>query len=199
MAEKIRAFIALDLPENVRGTLADLQQQLRQQHLRARWVPVGNVHLTLRFLGEIPSGMLPQVAALVGESALGVPAFDLVLQGMGAFPTLGRARVVWAGLGGAISGLAAFKKRLDRELMALDPVSFPAERRAFKGHLTLARIKSRPDPRTVVNAVTRVSGFAPLAFCADTLVLYESRLTPAGARYTPRGTYRLPRVPAGGA
>lgn len=199
LAEKTRAFIALDLPGSVRNVLACLQDQLRQQRIRARWVPPANVHLTLRFLGEIPSDTLAQVAAVVEDSVFAVPAFDLVLQGMGAFPTFARARVIWAGLGGAVDALAAFKKRLDEDLMALDPVRFPAERRVFKGHLTLARIKSRPNPREFLNAMTQISGFAALAFCADALVLYKSQLTAAGALYTPLCTCRLLRKPVGGA
>ncbi len=188
----IRAFIALDLPENIRGTLSQLQDRLRREGLRASWVRPENSHLTVRFLGDVPSSAIAVIMAALGRVAAGFAAPALTVGNLGVFPTLRRPRVVWAGLGGEVGRLREIKQAVDSGLASADGVLFPMDTRAFRAHLTLGRFKQRVDPERLAQALRAHAGFVPAAFTADRLVLYRSELKPRGAVYTALGRWTLP-------
>lgn len=142
-----------------------------------RWVPEDQWHLTLQFLGPV-ARLAPVVEALRPAVGQREP-FSVRLGGAGAFPTAGRARVVWVGAAEgdeAVAGLAGVVSA------ALGPLGHEVEARPFRGHLTLARLKV-PAP---VGPVLDALGPGPVgaAFTVDEVVLYESRLSPGGPRYS---------------
>ncbi len=182
MAETFRAFIAVDLPDRVRGELGDLQRDLKSKGLKIRWVKPACIHLTLRFLGEIPEDLPPEIGGLMTEAAVRFPPFSLTAKGMGVFPSLRRARVLWVGLSGDMETLVTMHQRLSR---LLETVGFPMEGRPFRPHLTLGRIKQRLDPKRLAAAISSQADFFSEPFTVREITLFKSRLAPQGAVYTP--------------
>ncbi len=178
----MRAFIAFELPPEVLQLAADLQARLQRQGLKMRWVRPGNMHLTLRFLGEIPPAQTAALAEAMRTAARGSTPLQLSAQGMGVFPGLRKPRVMWIGLGGQTDRL----ERLAEELAAaLMPLGIPREERPFKAHLTLARIQTAPDARLLQGALESCGAYAPQPFPAAEMVLFQSDLRPQGPIYTP--------------
>jgi 2'-5' RNA ligase len=186
MAETIRTFIALELPRTVRAQIERTQEGLLHRGLEARWVKPVNIHLTLHFFGEIDPDRIEPIRAAMGEAAVCDP-FRLEACGLGVFPGLRRARVIWSGVAGDVPALMHLQRRLV-EALARD--GFTIERRAFKAHLTLGRFKTSPDPKRLAEALDSLRAASPVPFQVSHLVLFESRLTPAGAIYSKR--YEIP-------
>ena len=190
MAETVRAFIALPLPELVRDHLRAIRERLLPYHFPLRWVSPENVHLTLKFLGDIPHDTVPALSAAMETAGRdGVP-LSLAAKGIGVFPTVKKARVVWAGLKGETDALIRFQAVLDK---ALAETGVPPETRPFRAHLTLARSKGRVEPESLTSAMAELAGVETDPFTADELVLFRSKLSPRGATYS-----RLAAAPIGG-
>jgi 2'-5' RNA ligase len=169
------------LPGEVRSRLAAEVDALRRVAADVAWVGVGNLHVTLKFLGRVESVRLGEVEAALAGAAAGTEAFELAVQGLGAFPTPARARVIWAGVGagaGAAEGLAA---RVDEALAGL---GFPRETRPFAPHVTLGRVR---EPRgNAALAAALASGAAREFGHVDVqrVCLMRSELSPRGARHS---------------
>jgi len=182
MEKPIRTFIAFELPADMVQLVAELQRLLEAESLNLRWVRPRNIHLTLKFLGEMPPDRVDAVAVAMQAAACAVPPLALTAAGMGLFPNTRRPRVLWVGLGGQIDGLHQLQARLEAQLA---PLGFGPQRRPFKAHLTLARINPMLDHGHVVRAIEKVGQFAPKPFQASELVLFQSDLRPQGAIYSP--------------
>jgi len=187
MQKKIRAFIAIHLPAEVRDYLAtisaDLSRQLPQGAVR--WVKPDRIHLTLRFLGDTDVRLLPDIQNALDEVATQQQRFDLYLEGFGCFPNCKRPRILWAGVAGRLKEAAQLKEEIDS---ALAPLGWEEEKRPFRPHLTIGRVK---DARTAVSPTWPESLQRP-AIPVDAIHLIESELTPNGPIYTVRhsGTLR---------
>lgn len=190
MTEWIRAFIAIPLPDSLVGLIAEVQQNLKKNGLRISWVSPENVHLTLKFLGDIESADIDPIASVMGECTNGMTPMSLAAGGIGVFPDLRRPRVLWLGITGDIPQLLALQKHLEARLAELGNGRFKPEDRPFKGHLTLGRIKSRVDYETLVKAIRTVGQVASPPFTVDAIHLIQSQLTPSGAIYTLLRTIR---------
>ena len=180
----MRVFIAVDIPEEIRKRLATVQEELRSISASARWVPSESIHLTLRFIGEIPDKRRVDIDhALEG---LTWKPFPVKVRGIGFFPGTRSPRVCWAGLESAtMEGLAnEIDTRLER-------AGFDRERRAFRAHVTLARAKNRPLERALVTASTPFTNADFGTFTADRCYLYESVLKAGGSVYTKLKEFRL--------
>jgi len=175
----MRLFVGLPLPENVRFTLSLLGGGVRG----ARWEDVDNMHLTLRFIGDIPGGTREIEAALDAVEAAPVP---LMIRGVGHFPPRGTPRSIWAGLSDE-TAVRALHARVDG---ALRRAGVPADPRNFAPHITLARLRN-PTAREVADFLGRHGLLESPEFTVDTFALYSSIRTPRGAKYTPYRTYRL--------
>ncbi|MDD2388957.1 MAG: RNA 2',3'-cyclic phosphodiesterase [Desulfobacterales bacterium] len=181
MPDTIRAFIAADLPEPIILSLRQLQDDLKPFNFDARWVKPDHIHLTLKFLGDIRSADAETVGRVITETAILHAPVSLVVKGIGVFPEIRRPRVLWVGIDGQISILSRLQKTIEDQL---ETVGFPREKRAFKGHLTLARFRYVHDPGSIIAAMTGLGGFETQPFTVNAVHLYKSRLTPAGAEYT---------------
>jgi 2'-5' RNA ligase len=177
-----RTFIAFELPENIVACLERLQQALKQHKLNIRWVNPQNIHLTLKFLGDIPVGRYPEIESAIRLTTQAIEPPALFVTGMGVFPTIKNARVLWTGLGGETEVLVKLQQNLETQLSGL---GIKKENRSFKAHLTLGRIKRRVDPAQLLKAIRACCEFTPLKFNAKHVVLYQSNLKPSGAVYTP--------------
>ncbi|MCJ8502183.1 RNA 2',3'-cyclic phosphodiesterase [Desulfatitalea alkaliphila] len=182
MGDAIRTFIAFPLPDHLVRLAGDLQAELKDHGLDLRWVRPANIHLTLKFLGEIPSQRVAKVTDAMQAAGRETPPLSLMVQGMGVFPGIRAPKVLWVGLGGATEALGRMQARLEERLAE---VGFAPERRPFKAHLTLARIKARLDADRLLQGLQAAGGYAPRPFEVQEMVLYRSELRPRGAVYTP--------------
>ena len=177
----MRLFVALDMDAAVLERLADLQNTLRRQTelsgREVKWVRSDQMHLTLKFLGSVDDGAVPQVCAMVQEIANRFDAFDLRCRGVGVF---GRpARVVWAGADGG-QPLNAMQRELDDRFTQ---AGWAAENRAFSAHLTLCRVKSAAAGHILAEAVRSFDDAVFGDVWIDSVAVYESRLSAAGPEY----------------
>ncbi len=176
----IRLFVAIPLPELVRDRLAGLSGGVRG----ARWTPPENMHLTLRFIGEVVEPDLTEIAGAL--SAIEAPAFPLRFQGVGQFGDRRRARVLWAGV--ARSGpLHALRDRIEN---ALRGAGIVPEGRRYIPHVTLARLKET-RPAHLAPFLAAHAAFETQDFEADRFILYSSHLGQAGAIHTAEAEYLL--------
>jgi len=178
----MRCFVALDLPEPVRAALAALGERLRAEAPRAdvRWVPSPALHLTLRFLGEVPDAVVARIVTALSALAARQSPMALSLAGCGVFPGPGRPRVVWAGVGEGAGVVGRLAAEIEHAVVAL---GVPAERRPFQGHITLARVRSPRGIQGLVRALAPLAQTPLGAWTATDLVLFRSHLGPQGARY----------------
>ncbi len=181
MQQSIRTFIALELPPPVIALLHNLQQNLKQLKIRARWVRPENIHLTLKFIGDVSPADVDAICAAMTGAAHGFSPVKLAVRGIGVFPTIKRPRIIWVGLGGHIRSLSALQGRLVQELAGL---GIAKDKRAFKAHLTLGRIKQPPGPDLIRQMMTEYASLSSDEFTCDQVILFKSDLKPAGAVYT---------------
>jgi len=183
--EQIRSFIAIELPEEVRRGLAKLRSELeRTEHRSVKWVDPDGIHLTLKFLGNIPFKQVAEVTKAMEEAAQGIPPFHLEISGLGAFPNLKQPRVLWVGIGGEVDTLLRLQQNIDSALASL---GFAKEERPFMPHLTLARIRQGASPMERKNfgeLAMSASFEASYPIDAKAVSLMRSQLTPDGAIYT---------------
>jgi len=183
--EQIRSFIAIELPEEAKEGLARLRKELeRDEHKFVKWVGPGGIHLTLKFLGNIPSKRVTEITEAIKEAAQGISPFHLEISGLGAFPSIRQARVLWVGIGGEVDKLSRLQKNIDSALAAL---GFAKEERPFVPHLTLARIRegaSPPERRSFGELVGSTTFEDKYHVEVEAIRLMRSQLTPAGAIYT---------------
>jgi len=180
-----RGFIAVDVP----GTpaLDQLAADLRRASPSLRVVDTGQVHLTVKFLGETEEGLIPEIVTTIREATAGVPPFEIRVRGTGAFPSLGRMNVIWVG----VEGAEPIAKIADSLEAALEALGFPREGRPWKAHVTLARVKGRSDLDRVRRILESHASDLFGTHTADAVHLKRSVLTPQGARYSVVETVRL--------
>ena len=183
--EEIRAFVAIELPDEVRRGLAGLRKELqRDEHRFVKWVDPEAIHLTLKFLGDVPSGRVTEIARAIEVAAKAVTPFELEVSGLGVFPNLKQVRVLWVGIGGDVDRLKELQRGIDAELASL---GFAGEERPFVPHLTLARVRqgTSPSERRSLGELLQSAVFeGTYATTVRTVVLMRSQLTPAGAIYS---------------
>jgi len=183
--EQIRSFIAIELPEKVLEGLARLRKELeRDGHKFVKWVDPGGIHLTLKFLGNIPSKRVAEITEAIEEATQGISPFNLEISGLGAFPSLKQARVFWVGIGGEVDKLSRLQQNIDSALAIL---GFAKEERSFVPHLTLARIRQGappPERRSFGELIGSTVFEDKYHVEVEAINLMRSQLTPAGAIYT---------------
>jgi 2'-5' RNA ligase len=183
----IRAFLALDPPEEILREIGRIQDRLRKPiHGDLHWVRPERIHLTLKFFGDISENAVVNISAVVGQAAAVVGPFELAIGGTGVFPDPSRPRVVWLGMSGEVARLVTFQQGLER---ALGEIGFPPEERPFRPHLTLGRIKSPKGLTGLAEALEKEKTVASGSFTASGLSLFQSDLTPRGAVYTQLAAY----------
>ena len=180
MANTIRTFVALPVPDAVSEFLIQIQDRLRSSRTNIRWVPVTNIHLTLKFLGDIDLSRLPATRAQMDAVARSIAPFTLTAKGAGVFPNLRQARVLWVGLTGDIDQLGLLQNTLESEFVSL---GFKRDRRPFRAHLTIGRTRQRPDPKVLGALLEPLKDASSEPFRIDQIRLYQSVLKPSGAEY----------------
>jgi 2'-5' RNA ligase len=189
---KIRSFIAIELPAEVKKALTRLQERLKiRDDKQVKWVEPENMHLTLYFLGNIAPEMVSRITSAMEQAAAGARHFQLEVGGLGAFPNLHRVEVIWVGLAGDLDKL----DRLQKDIGAnLTPLGFKPETRPFNPHLTLGRVRDfiRPEERAALGQLLESMPFN-VRFKVDVTAvnLMKSQLTPKGPIYSKLASVKL--------
>ncbi|MBI3021456.1 MAG: RNA 2',3'-cyclic phosphodiesterase [Candidatus Omnitrophica bacterium] len=178
----MRAFIGIPLPPDVRSSLSRLQRELAASGADVKWVRPAQVHVTLKFLGEISEGERHAIEALVARVAASETPFAIRLNAFGAFPSLTAPRVVWVGVGEGGEAVARLTEAIEREGVA---IPLRKEERAFSPHITLGRVRS-PRGRQALVAALRDARWdpPPPPWRVSSVTLYQSVLRPEGPQHT---------------
>ncbi len=191
----IRAFVAIELNDDLRSALGKAQARLRKARVSyiGRWVAPDSIHLTLSFLGDVAPSRIAQISQVLETACLSVPTFSIALSGLGCFPHPQRPRVIWIGVTGDLVPLEQLQRKVETGLQDL---GFAPERRRFQPHLTLARIKDSASPSErgeLANWMEATKAPSSPPMMVSELSLIRSELRPSGAVYT-----RLAAVPLTG-
>jgi len=189
----MRLFVAIFPPVEVgRAALDGARRALDETSgSRIRWTPPRNVHLTLKFLGEVAEGAVQGISPALAAVCARHPSFDVRPTGeLGAFPSARRAQVVWTSIGAGAGELAELAAGIEASLA---PLGYPQEGRAYRAHLTLGRVRGRPASLDLPPSIE-----APPGFHAKRVLLVESRLGPNGPSYSEVEDYSLRDHPRSG-
>jgi 2'-5' RNA ligase len=187
----MRCFIAIDIDEEIRNALGDLQQKLRKgvdvKKSDLKWVNPDNIHLTLKFLGEIKDEKAAEVCNIVKAVAGRHKSFELDIESVGHFG--GRSpKVLWVGTGRGKENLLKLQEDIEKSLAS---AGWPEETREFAGHLTLCRIRNSAAGMKIAQVSENCKDFKVGTISADSVCVYQSELKPSGPVYTVLGSYEL--------
>ena len=192
MQQRIRAFIAVELPPPTRDLLAGVVRQLADRvDGGVRWTRPESLHLTLRFLGDVDVESVPALSEAVSRCAAASRPFEVALGGIGGFQRLRAMRVIWMPVVGGLGPLTELYRSLEGELESL---GFARERRQFRPHVTLGRVREgapMPQRRAVADALAAAQPPAAPALPVENVSLIRSVLTPARSEYTRLRTARV--------
>lgn len=178
----MRCFIAIELPDSVHDHLAVLQSRMAHLGRAVRWTRPQSIHLTLKFLGEVPDPQIPEICAAARRVADEFPVFDLEVAGVGCFPPRGPVRIVWAGVHQPPPPLLECQKKCEA---ACADLGFAPENRPYSPHLTIGRVNDSAAGPRIREALRQLETFSAGRFTADELTVFQSDLRPTGPIYTP--------------
>ena len=186
MAQEIRTFIAIELPDLLKARLSELQQGLTKQTppRAVRWVSPEGIHLTLKFLGQTSVDKIEPIAKALTLACAPFSPFTCMAGGLGCFPNLRRPRVIWVAVEEPTGTISELQGAIER---ACSELGFKGERRAFHPHLTLGRLRdwaSAQERRAVGELIQRTEIPSLGVVAAKVISLIRSDLRPTGAVYT---------------
>ncbi len=174
-------FVAVELPAEIKNQIANAQAELRRIPAQVSWVKPGNIHVTLKFLGEVPENKIEEVFSATEAGCSGTKKFRMGLKDLGGFPNLQRPRVIWVGTSAGEKEITELQEKVEEEL---EKSGFPKEERKFTPHFTIGRIKIPKGIEALSQAVEQIE-FVTEEFGVNEVVVMRSQLNPAGAIYTP--------------
>ena len=169
----IRAFIAFELPPEVKTYLGEVISGLRRNRAPVRWVNPEGLHVTLKFLGDIEEKIIPSLSRQLNDIAASYMQLQVSFSNLGAFPDVRRPRVIWAGLRGDTAMMTEIAGKIDRMCMSF---GMEKEKRPFRAHITIGRLK-------VPSMVDLAQELRDTGFTIQNVILYQSELSSQGARY----------------
>lgn len=184
---KVRAFVAVEAPSSVCFRVKELVSKLKKADANVRWEAPENMHVTLKFLGEIELPEAPKICAVVNQVAQQFDSFDVAFSHFGAFPNIESPDVLWVGMKEGAEILRELHKRLDDALY--DDLGFSRERRRFSPHLTIGRVQQSNENLTRLLHTYR--DFAADFLEVEEMTLYATMPDGQGRRYEPLGHARL--------
>jgi 2'-5' RNA ligase len=187
--ENIRAFLAIEPPEDILQAMSRLQEKLKREISgRISWTKPQGQHLTLKFFGDITAEDIKNICAAVENRIVSGSSLNLKIEKMGVFPDARRPQVLWCGVTGDVEKLSVLQKQLDSDFAS---IGFPKEDRPFRAHLTLGRIKESRGLSGISEALTKHNAFAAGEFGCKELILFQSRLLQQGSVYTKLAEFPL--------
>lgn len=184
----MRAFIAIELDEEIRAKYAELQSRLKRSRANVKWTDPAIAHLTMKFLGEVDESLVPELLRIMTDVCGGQQALALEVGGAGSFPSGRRPRVVWVGVDEPTGGLASIAQGLNDRLA---PLGIERETKPFHAHITLGRARDRKRLDSLVAAIAREQDTSLGKQSASELVLFRSDLSSKGPTYTAVGRVSL--------
>jgi 2'-5' RNA ligase len=184
MQRKVRTFIAVEISSEVRGKTQRLISALAATSANVKWVEPENLHLTLKFLGDVEMLEVPQLCQAVDEAVADLPPFDVQFHGAGAFPSVERPRTVWVGMTAGSEEMVALHDALEQRLAAL---GFRSDGRRFRPHLTIGRVRSSSpsEIRVLASLLADQRDFVGGSGDVSEVVVFSSELSRAGPAYEP--------------
>lgn len=189
----MRLFVAIELADAAKSKLSELQARLGRDCQGVRWIPREQLHLTVKFLGEVPDGRVPEVCAGLSTAALDCRPFAMGLEGAGCFPPRGSVRIVWAGLLDASGQLRLCVESVES---AMEILGYAGESKPFSPHITIGRVREDRSGGAIRQAVSK-GNLARLEQPVTSFTLMSSVLAPQGPTYT--AVCRVPLGPTEGA
>ena len=190
--EQIRSFIAIELPDELKLELTQLEARLKLgKQPWVKWVDPYSIHLTLKFLGSIAADRIGEITRAMEEAVQGIPPFHLEVKDLGVFPNLRRVQVAWVGIGGEVDKLGQLQQRIESNLV---PLGFAPESRPFTPHLTLARLRDQAplgERQRFGQLIASTKFEAAYTIEVDAINLMRSQLTREGAIYSRISSVRL--------
>ena len=177
----MRTFIAIELTDEIKNELARIQARLKYAGGDVKWVEKDNIHLTLKFLGEVQEERIDDVVSKLEAVAKVSKPFEMTIKDTGAFPNIDYPRVIWAGLDKGAGESKEIAQKIDE---GLEQLGFQKETRAFSPHLTIGRVRSSKNKLELKEKVLSAKIEKPLAQRVDSVILFKSELTSNGPIYT---------------
>ena len=146
----MRTFLAIELPKEIKECLGKLEEKLKTTQADVKWVLPGNIHLTLKFLGEVDAERLEKIKVILEEVARAYSPFLMRINSLGAFPKLEYLRVIWVGLDAGDKETKQIAKMLEEKIQKL---GIPKEERAFSSHITIGRTRSSTGREKLVQEI----------------------------------------------
>ena len=193
--EQIRSFIAVELPDELKSRLEQLETRLKSEtQAPVKWVNPDSIHLTLKFLGNIDAAMTGDITTVMEKAVEGIPPFRLEVKDLGVFPNVRRVQVAWVGLSGEVDKLRQVQQYLESNL---EQLGFTSESRAFTPHLTIARLRNQasPDERQRFGQLITATSFEASTINVNAISLMRSQLTRQGAIYSRLASAALTELP----
>lgn len=179
----MRTFIAIDLPKEIKDSLSRLQEQLKTSGADVRWVEEQNIHLTLKFLGEVNEKTLEKIINIIEEVTKDKNSFSLRVSSLGAFPKPDYPRVIWVGIDEGDKETKEIAKELEEKIADM---GIPLENRPFSSHITIGRTRSTLNREKLVQNLRTAAeniGKENLTCRVTKITLFKSTLTPRGPIY----------------
>ena len=183
----MRTFIAIELPSEIKEKIEKTITPFRKLNLAISWVKPKNLHLTLKFLGEVDEKKVDDMSLALEKALKDEEIFKMNLREFGAFPDFRRPKVIWIGIEGGVENLKRIQFKIEEELSKID---FPKEKREFSPHLTIARVKSPKGIERLTEGIKNVS-LVSWDIEVDEVLLMKSQLYPRGAIHTPLKKFKL--------
>jgi len=187
----MRAFIAIELPKAIRDSLTRLEERLKKSGAQVKWVEPQNIHLTLKFLGEVDQQKLEKITEAIKCTACDKKTFHLRVSSVGAFPKINFPRIIWVGIDKGDNETKEIAEELEEKLAEL---GIPKENRPFSSHITIGRTKSTLNKEELIQELTAAEDILKtenLEFNVERITLFQSTLTPSGPVYKPLKTADL--------
>ncbi|MCK5146973.1 RNA 2',3'-cyclic phosphodiesterase [bacterium] len=183
----VRTFVAVYIPDRLVREAANYQEYLKKLDTGVRWVRQENLHITLKFLGDVDASRISELNYALKAALSSETSFSASLEGCGTFPQTRSPRTVWLGLAQGASRLIRLASRVDT---AISGLGFQRELRSFKPHVTIGRVKSTRGISALLDTM-HMHPFDGGKFSVDTVYLMKSQLTEAGAEYSILETFNL--------
>ncbi|MFA6130049.1 MAG: RNA 2',3'-cyclic phosphodiesterase [Candidatus Omnitrophota bacterium] len=186
----MRAFIAIELSAGVKDSISRIQEKLKTEPLKINWVKPQNLHLTLKFLGDISPEQLSRIKQII-SGITKTPGFRIKLNTLGVFPDMAAARIIWIGDNQPTLELKQLAEQLE---IKLEISGIARQPKPFSAHITIGRIKSRlllSDLQKVIDKIKRDMEGTNWEFDCSKVTLFESTLGPGGPAYTMLDQFNL--------
>ncbi len=178
----MRVFLAVDLNDEQRKELNRCQILLSAKLSNIKWVPKDNLHITLKFLGELKPVEIEKIISCIKNPAKNIPAFQIEPGYLGAFPTIKRPRIIWAGLKKGHDEMVNLNRVIEENLSEL---GFEKDHKPFSPHITLGRFRQPPADKITVKAIETFPPLNPAKKIVGEISIYQSILKPEGPQYKP--------------